>query len=534
MSGGPRVRKRPNVLVFIADQLRADHLGFAGNTQVRTPNLDALAADSVVFTEATVANPTCMPNRASLLTGRWPSAHGTRCNGIPLDPDASTFVRQLAADGYRTAAVGKLHHQNMGWDFEPEQREQIEETQPLLLESRTPDSAPRMREAGWDQWENRARHENEHVALPADYYGYQEVDLVIGHGDAPGGHYLHWARERGVDPRVLGGAEPALDHAASWDQVYTSAIPAAAHPTSYIGERAEARVRAAADEEDPFFLFVSFPDPHHPFAPPLDYARLYDPASLELPVGFEQDHSGSPTHIREMIAARGVPNSDPTMSFAVTEEQYRAAAAAQYGLITFMDEQIGRVLDALRETGQDQETIIVFTSDHGDLFGDHGLMLKHFVHYRAVTRVPLTVRVPGLEAGRNPSLVSSADLAPTLLELTKTPEFRGIQGVSLQQLLTGEKTRLREALLVEEEQPFSLSGLPAPVRMRTVITEEGRMTRYFGTDEAEVYDHRNDPDELVNVAFDPAAAGLRRRLETAMLETMAGVLDEGIAPTAAA
>lgn len=534
MQSGPGAAKRPNVLVFIADQLRADHLGFAGNNQVRTPNLDALAAESVVFSEATVANPTCMPNRASLLTGRWPSAHGTRCNGIPLDPDASTFVRQLATDGYRTAAVGKLHHQNMGWDFEPEQREQIEETQPLLLETGARDSAHREREAGWDQWENRARHEASHVDMPEDYYGYQEVDLVVGHGDAPGGHYVHWARERGVDPRALGGVDHALDLAASWEQVYTSAIPAKAHPTRYIGERAEARVRAAAGEEDPFFLFVSFPDPHHPFAPPVDYARLYDPEALDLPIGFEQDHSASPAHIREMIAVRGTPNSDPTMSFAVNEEQYRAAAAAQYGLITFMDEQIGNVLNALRETGQDQDTIIVFTSDHGDLFGDHGLMLKHFVHYRAVTRVPLTIRIPGRAAGKNSSLVSSADLAPTLLELTSTPAFRGIQGMSLQPLLTGEKTELRKAVLVEEEQPFSLPGLPAPVRMRTVITNEGRMTRYFGSEEVEVYDHRRDPHELVNVASNPAAAGLRHRLEVAMMDHMARVQDEGIAPTAAA
>lgn len=451
-----------------------------------------------------------------------------------MDPDASTFVRQLASDGYNTAAVGKLHHQNMGWDFEPEQREQIEQTQPLLLESGARDSAHRDRDAGWDQWENRARHDASLVEMPADYYGYQEVDLVIGHGDAPGGHYVHWARERGVDPRALGGVEQALDRAASWEQVYTSAIPAEAHPTRFIGERAEARVRAAAAQDDPFFLFVSFPDPHHPFAPPVDYSRLYDPEALELPIGFEQDHAASPAHIREMIDARGIPNSDPTMSFAVNEEQYRAAAAAQYGLITFMDEQIGNVLSALRETGQYQDTIIVFTSDHGDLFGDHGLMLKHFVHYRAVTRVPLTIRVPGLVPGLNGSLVSSADVAPTLLGLTATPAFRGIQGMSLQPLLTGEKTRLREAVLVEEEQPFSLSGLPAPVRMRTVITEEGRMTIYFGTDELEVYDHRSDPHELVNVAFDPTASGLRHRLESAMLQSMAGVLDDGIAPTAAA
>ena len=282
MTAGPETTAgRPNIVFIIADQLRADHLGFNGNTEVRTPNLDALAADAAVFDRAFVANPTCMPNRASLLTGRWPSVHGTRCNGISLDPDSSTFVRSLAQAGYRTAAVGKLHHQNMGWDFEPEQAEQIRDTDPGLIDARTARAVGRTRETGWDQWENRARHERGFVPMPQDYYGYQEVDLVIGHGDAPGGHWVHWARERGVDPRVLGGPEASAKPPTGWDQVYTTSIPVDVHPSTYVGERAAERIKAAAASEDPFFLFVSFPDPHHPFAPPEEYAGLYDPAAME-------------------------------------------------------------------------------------------------------------------------------------------------------------------------------------------------------------------------------------------------------------
>ena len=135
---------------------------------------------------------------------------------------------------------------------------------------------------------------------------------------------------------------------------------------------------------------IGIPDPHHPFSPPEGYADLYSPEEVELPLGFWQDHVKSPPHIRHMVANRGVPNEDPTMTFAADEEQFRRAAAAQYGLITLMDEQIGRVLAALEENGLAEDTIVVFTSDHGDLFGDHGLMLKHFSHYRAVTNVPLT------------------------------------------------------------------------------------------------------------------------------------------------
>lgn len=526
--------KRPNVLVIIADQLRADHLGYAGNQVVRTPNLDALAAQSVVFTEATVTNPTCMPNRASLVTGRWPSAHGTRCNGITMDPDASTMVRNMALGGYRTAAVGKLHHQNMGWPFEAEQLDEINASDPLLLRAGLRDAVTREREPGWDKWEDRAGHDAGFIHLPADYYGYQEVDLVVGHGDSPGGHYLHWAVERGQDPRLLGGVENANSAYPGWEQVYETAIPAHAHPSTYIGDKAVERINGFAAAGEPFFLFVSFPDPHHPFSPPAGFAELYDPADIALPAGFDQDHGRSPDHIRALIAARGQPGADSTMTWAVTEDQYRHAAAAQYGLITLMDEQIGRVLDALARQGLEEDTIVVFTSDHGDLLGDHGLMLKHFSHYRALTNVPLTVKLPGAGHGTTGALVSTADLAPTLLELTGTDPYRGIQGRSLAELLHGRTDGVREALVIEEDQPFGMPGLPAPVRMRSVLTRTGRLTRYFGTDVVELYDHTVDPQELHNVAGDPAYRDIQRDFTETMLEEMMRLTVMGTAPTASA
>ncbi|WP_420178378.1 sulfatase [Paenarthrobacter sp. TA1.8] len=526
--------RRPNVLFIIADQLRADHLGFGGNATVKTPNLDALAAKSIVFENATVANPTCMPNRASLMTGRWPSAHGTRCNGITLDPLTQTVPGSLGAGGYRTVGVGKLHHQNMGWEFEPHQAEEIRATDPLLLDTGVGDARRQGFPPGWDQWENRDAHDDRFIALPSDYYGYQHVDLVIGHGDRPGGHYVHWARERGVDPETLGGPGNSSSKYSGWDQVYQTAIPADVHPTSYVSEKAIEHLKDAAGQDQPFFMFVSFPDPHHPFSPPEGYSDLYDPLDLPLPLGFEQDHSASPAHVRDMMEHRGEPNADPTMTWAATEEQYRFAAAAQYGLITMMDEHIGRILDELDHQGLAEDTIVVFTSDHGDLFGDHGLMLKHFVHYRAVTNVPLLVHLPGSPPRRTGALVSSADLAPTLIELTGSKGYRGIQGRSLVPLLLGDTEHHREALLVEEEQPFGLEGLPGPVRMRSVITAEGRLTRYFGTEIAELYDHNTDPGELVNRAGDPEFAPLEDRLLRAMLDEMAALTDRGTAPTAAA
>lgn len=534
MSAPQAEGRRPNVIVVVADQLRADHLGFAGNPVVKTPNLDRLAAAGVVFSEATVANPTCSPNRASLLTGRWPSAHGTRCNGITMDPNASTMVRSMAHDGYRTAAVGKLHHQNMGWPFEDEQRVEIQATDPLLLSEGHRDAVEFDREPGWDRWENRADHEAAFIRMPKDYYGYQDVDLVIGHGDNPGGHYLHWALERGLDPRTVGGAANAVAAYSGWNQVYETAVPAELHPSAYIAEKAVERIEALAGTNDPFFLFVSFPDPHHPFSPPAGYSDLYRPDDIPLPVGFNQDHSASPEHIRALAEHRGEPGQDSTMTWAVTEDQYRHAAAAQYGLITLLDAQIGRILDSVREQGIDDDTMVVFTSDHGDLLGDHGLMLKHFTHYRALTNVPFVIKAPGVAPSRSDALVSTVDLAPTLLELSGTEPFRGIQGKSLVPVLKGDARTVRDALIIEEDQPFGLPGLPGPVRMRTILTPRARLTRYFGTPIVELFDHGTDPDEMHNVAADPAHDELLRELTERMLEETMAMTVMGTRLTASA
>jgi arylsulfatase A-like enzyme len=533
MSAAPGAR-RPNVIVVVADQLRADHLGFAGNPVVRTPNLDALAAAGVVFSEATVANPTCAPNRASLLTGRWPSAHGTRCNGITMDPNASTMVRSMALEGYNTAAVGKLHHQNMGWPFEDEQRAEIDATDPLLLSENHLDAVELDREPGWDRWENRADHEAAFIQLPKDYYGYQHVDLVIGHGDNPGGHYLHWALEHGCDPRRMGGAANAVAAYPGWNQVFQSAVPAELHPSAYIADTAIARIEDLAVGEDPFFLFVSFPDPHHPFSPPAGYAQMYRPEDIVLPPDFNQDHSHSPEHIRELAAHRGEPGQDSTLTWAVTEDQYRHAAAAQYGLITLLDYHIGRILAAVQDQGLEEDTIVVFTSDHGDLLGDHGLMLKHFTHYRALTNVPLVVKVPGMAPASSDALVSTVDVAPTLLELSGTRPFRGIQGKSLVPLMQGKTATVRDAVLIEEDQPFGLPGLPGPVRMRSILTPQARLTRYFGTGIVELFDHTTDPDEMRNVADDPAYDGLLRELTERMLEEIMAMTVMGTRLTASA
>jgi len=518
-----------NILVFVADQLRPDHLGFGGSLPVRTPHIDGIAASGHVFDRAYVANPVCMPNRATIMTGRWPSAHGLRTNGLPLDPGATTFVRTLRSEGWTTAAVGKLHLQPMGWPFEEFQLEEIKETMPALWEQA-------VERFGTDfvSWEDYERHAAGPVTLPPDYYGFDDVALTVGHGDRMSGNYVAWARERGWDPMTQTGAESSSDVYPAWQQVYESAVPAELHPTSYVTEQAVQRLERYAESGERFCLYVSFPDPHHPFAPPAEYWRRHDPASVCVPESFGDDHAASPDYIRQIVAQRGMPNEDPTMTWAPTEEQYRHALAAELGSIEFIDDSVGRILDALERLDLAGDTLVVFTADHGDVFGDHGLMLKHFTHYRGVVRVPLLFRGPGVVPRTCDALVSSADIASTVLDLVGVGPIAQSQGTTLAPVLRGGAARVREAVLIEEDQPFGLDGLPGPVRIRTVITDRLRLTEISGHGITELYDLQADPGERTNLAAEPAAAELLAEGRAAMLAEVLRIIDDSRVPFHAA
>ena len=519
-----------NILVIVADQLRADHLGFEGAVPVRTPTIDALAARGHVFSRAYAANPVCMPNRATILTGRWPSAHGLRTNGLPLDPAARTLARELRGAGWRTSAVGKLHLQPMGYPYEDYQLDQIRAAMPELWEEavRGPFGE------GFESWEDFDRHAREDVQLPDDYYGFDDVAIVCGHGDRVSGNYVSWARERGFDPLENAGRAHAVREYDGWAQVYASATPTELHPTTYVADTAAQRLADFAAQDDPFLLYVSFPDPHHPFAPPLEYFTRHRAEDMPVPATFDQDHARSPEHIRRIIGRRGEPDIDPMMLWAPTREQYQHALAAELGSVEFIDDSIGRVLASLGELGLADDTIIVLTADHGDVFGDHGLMLKHFTHYRGAVRVPLIISGAIAGSGVHDELVSSADIAPTLLDLAGEAGIPAAQGRSLIPVLDGTATAWRENLLIEEDQPYGLEGSPGPVRIRTLIRDDLRMSRFQGLAGGELYDLVADPLEAHNLFDDPEAAPLRARAEQALLDALIEVNDGSRVPFYAA
>ncbi|QYG94882.1 sulfatase-like hydrolase/transferase [Iamia sp. SCSIO 61187] len=519
---------RPNVVLIVTDQHRLDHTGFGGSAVVQTPHLDALAARATSFTEAFAANPICMPNRATLLTGRMPSAHGTRCNGIALDWDASTCVRELRRAGYRTGLVGKAHFQNMGFG-----RDMVPLLRAGLAE---PDAVVRPRPPGWDGWEDEARYAAGDVDVPEDFYGFDHVELTVGHGDVMSGHYLRWLIDRGVDPATSLGAEVAAETSPHWWQAWRPALPAELHPTAFVGERGVAFVEDAARGDDPFFLQVSFPDPHHPFCPPDEYWSLYDPDDLELPATFDDPHEASPAHLRAWRQGRGAPPpAIPVLPFSPTAEVWREAAAKEYGSITLLDRAIGGVLDALEATGAADDTVVIFTSDHAEMFGDHGLMLKAAMHYRPALRVPLLVARPGQTVGaESSSLVGSIDVAQTILDLCGVDPYEGMQGHSLRPVLDDPAVAPRDQILVEEDEPFDLAGLGQPLRMRTLITAAGRLSVYRGSEEGELFALDDDPDEMANRFADPGAAGLRAEMFERLAVEQMVLSDAGTTPTCTA
>ncbi len=521
----------PNFLFLIADQLRFDHLGCYGNPIVKTPNIDALAASGWASDGCYVASPICMPNRSTLMTGRMPSVHGVRHNGIPLSLTSTTFVDRLRLAGYRTALVGKSHLQNMAggpatWPPHPRDR--------LTTEAHAPDGGRYDQEWGPSWTANPDRE------LDLPYYGFDAVDLTIQHGDDLQGHYRRWLKAKDPEAEKLLGpkhATPAPEFELTRHrQAWRTRIPAALHPNGYCTERSMARLDSYAASGEPFFLMCSFADPHHPYTPPEHYWDMYRPEDVALPSSFHTPGK-PPPHVQWLYDQRdsGKAVKHTPQLFAATERETREALALNYGLITFIDDCVGKVVARLEALGLAENTVVVFTADHGDYMGDHQLLLKGPIHYRSITQVPLIWRDPaGVKGKRNSALAGTIDLAPTILGRAGVEGFNGIQGCDLQPLISGATETLTDAVLIEEEGQRPGLALPGRARVRTLVTRRHRLTLYDGVEWGELYDRETDPDESFNLWDDPAAASIRAAMILRLARKMVAVSETSPNPTAAA
>lgn len=524
---------RPNILFIITDQHRADHLGCGGHPILLTPNIDSIAERGRRFDRFYVANPVCMPNRATLMTGRMPSVHGVRHNGIPLSLRSNTFVELLSASGYSTALMGKSHLQNMTGHPPMMPRHEVPEGCTPPPNELAEALKPVPNDGQYDQELPSRWESGEFAAMTLPFYGFDHVDLCTGHGDQVGGHYFHWLSQRHSDPNALRGDDNALPHDYVCPQAYRTSVSEELYPTRYVEEKTLEYIDARAADGVPFFAMASFPDPHHPFTPPGKYWGMYDPADMVLPRSFELVND-PPPHLAWAYAARdeGSAQTNSQNAFAVDERETREAMALTCGMIAMIDDAVGAILARLQEHGLAKNTVVVFTSDHGDFLGDHRLMLKGPVHYQGLVRVPfIWADTPDrTTVGTSDALCGTLDIASTILERTQIEPFNGIQGRSLLHAIAGDDDT-NDAMLIEADDQRSYLGFDKPIRLRTLVTRNWRMSVYQCAEWGEIYDLENDPDEMMNLWDEPSHSRIRAELMEILARKQIELVDRSPFPT---
>ena len=464
-----------NVLFIITDQQRADHLGCYGNEMLQTPNIDNIADDGVRFTNAYCANPMCMPNRASLLTGLYPNAHGVRSNGINLPTNIPTITDTLRERGWYTKAIGKMHYQ---FNFPPYKRSS--ESAELISEWIRPKTLP----------EKKQRFEY-------PYYGFEDVEITLGHGDLVAGDYLEWLEER--------APKQALEINKRFSKffenlMYDTPLSTDLYPTTYVKERTIdflEKYKKGKFGEKPFFLHCSFPDPHHPVCPPGKYFNMFDPDDISLPPNFHDKENLYEHHFL------GRYLKDPVFRGALlresTKEEVKKFLSLTYGSISLIDHSIGEILASLNRLGLEDDTMVIYTSDHGDLAGDHGLLLKGPSPYKGILNVPLIWKVPNLtEKGETDSLISSIDIPKTILHLLNIKERRhplDMQGYDFSEVLMDPTRSIRDCCYIEEDEEVT----DIQIRLRHLITDKYKLTVYEGFNKGDLYNLERDPQELNNL-----------------------------------
>jgi len=514
--------RQPNVLFIITDQHRADHVGFNGNAVVQTPNLDSIAERGTVFDSCWVSNPVCMPNRSTIVTGRMPSAHGVIGNDRSLDWGANTWIRQFQQAGYRTGLLGKSHLQNG--------------VSRLTLTGFTePPAVNDPHPAGWNEFEFEELYESGALEWPEDFYGFDTVELSLDHGANVAGHHLLWALERGAkreDLVVPQTAEnPKRRGSDAWWQVYEPPYDEEFHSSSFVADRTINFIEEATAQGSPWVAWASFPDPHHPFTPPGQWYDRHSADDMELPATFDDPLEGAPKYLKR-FQSRTVHDMRQWVDVigATSPEVTRAAIAANYGTIEMIDDRVGQIRDAIERLGQTDDTIVIFTSDHGDMLGDHGLILKGLMHYRGTLQVPLVIADPRRNAARTTSLASSIDLGPTLMDLCSVDGYHGIQGHSLAPILDDPAAAVRDHVLVEDDIDINFGGL-VPARTRTLVTATHRYTRH-STGEEGLYELGTQDDERTNLAA--AETTLRNEMVDRLTGSLLNHSDaaRGVYPTA--
>ncbi len=470
---------RPNVLLICTDQQRRDTMACYGNDFVQSPNVNAFAEESFVFENCYVTVAVCSPARASLLTGLYPHTAGVIKNSVPL-PESSPTIAELTPEDYNTAKFGKWH---LGNDL--------------------------IRQHGFDEW---IATEDEHESNPTHT---RREDRFL-HSE-----YFEFLRSHGYEPHTR------TDGGFAFSQQQRSMLPEQHTMSTFLGDNVADFIRGSTDQ--PWLMCAMFFEPHPPYNGPFN--DLHDPDGVPTsPIFLRMPDANTPLWHRRRAELN--LSGDVTDMFRVyedtspgldsggearplrTEDDWRALRARYLGLVTLMDQGVGKILDALEETGQADRTAVIFTSDHGDGVGDRGMLGTKRAFYEEIAGVPLLMRVPWMSSSQKRvcGSIGHVDIVPTMLELmgvgaSEMPEH--LQGRSRVDVLNGDAELCDDVFMQWYEHPPTIAlgnediERMAQVSWRSVVTKDRWKLNLSPGDQCELYDLNSDPYEMRNRFDDP-------------------------------
>lgn len=478
-----------NVLFITSDQQHWQTLGCV-DPKISTPNLDRLAASGVRFQRAYTVNPTCTPTRASWITGKFPSQHGAWTLGTKLPESEHTIGEDYIAAGFRTALVGKAHFQPLASTIQYPSLEAY----PLLQDL-----------AFWKGFNER-------------FYGFETVKLARNHTNEAhvGQHYALWLEQNGCENWRDYFAAPTGNMPSDRLESMVWKIPEKYHYNAWIAEETNGLLEQYKRDGEQFFLWASFFDPHPDYLVPEPWASMYDPDSITLDWLTPGEHdNNSPFH---QLTQQECPDTSPYRKSGYTLhgvhshlhdcQQLKREIAVYYGMVSMMDKYIGSILDKLDALGLTDDTLIVFTTDHGHLYGQHGLVAKGPFMYEDMIKVPLIASCKGCipQGVVDSSMQSLVDIAPTLLDYSGIAIPDGMSGISQRGYWNGNTPPLRSSAICEHNHERD------SVCLRTYIEERYKLTVYLGMDCGELFDLVDDPREKHNRWSDPRYAETKCQL----------------------
>ncbi len=450
---------RPNIIVIITDQQRYDTIGALGYPYMETPNLDRLVTEGVSFTQCHVTAPSCAPSRASLFTGTYPHTTGILKNA---DTWRHSWVETLAEAGYHCVNIGKMYTWPMDTPMGFHER-YVVENKDRYLEARY----------FFDEWDK---------ALKARGLVKQQRELYRKRSD----YNERWG-------------------AFEWE------LPEDMHSDMFVGDTAVWWLKNKPRPRQPLFLQIGFPGPHPPYDPINRYASPYLNRELPLPRVTVDDLADQPAPLKALREHNMKFDHDSVVHLPnPSREQYQRLWAYYLANITMIDEKIGLVLKALEEQGYLENSVVIFTSDHGEALGEHGHIQK-WTCYDCVTRVPLIVWAPGRFSGgrRIEGLCQHMDIAPVILELANLPAPAWMEAETLLPALRGGIFKGRTFVISEHGRD---SILDATDFMTMVRTHSWKLVHFLGHEDGQLFNLEADPSEERNFWRDPSQAGKKREL----------------------